>query len=136
LTDVFGQSATSLDVISYEVHVTSPRELARVLTTASAVVVAVCIVILTTRVMISGLPLVVEQQKTYDSADIASRVQRVLLDREPRGGWSTATCPSGVTIKSGVTFSCEVDLNGKNKSVQVTVTNTDSGEFEVSDLGK
>jgi hypothetical protein len=125
-------------VISYEERMANPRELARVLTTASAVVVAVCVVILTTRVMISGLPLVVEQQKAYDSADVARRVQQVLADRMVLGGFSgSVTCPSGVTIKSGVTFSCTVvQDHGIEKSVQVTVTNTDSGEFKVGDLGK
>jgi hypothetical protein len=124
-------------VIGYELRMAIPRESARTLTTVSAVVVAVCVVVLTARVMVFGLPLVVEQQKIYDNKDLAERVFQALDDKDTLGGgFGAVTCPTGVTIKSGVTFRCTVEHNGQDTSVQVTVTDTDSGDFEVGNPEK
>lgn len=105
----------------------------RIVRTASAVVVAACVVVLTVRVLFFGLPLVVEGQKVYDKQELTSRVLDALSGRLP-GGVSDLTCPSGVTIKAGVTFHCTLTSDGGKKQVPVTVTDTDSGEFEVGDF--
>lgn len=109
------------------------HRLTRIVVAVSALVVAVCAVVVTTRVMVSGLPLVVEQQKVYDSGDLTRRVNKVLSERGGLGSWSIE-CPSGVTMRAGVTFRCDVEVNGEARTVPVTVTDTDSGELEVGDL--
>ena len=105
----------------------------RTVTTVSVAVVAFCALVVTARVMVAGLPLAVEAQKTYDRDDLTRRVNEVLSERGGLGSWSTE-CPSGVTIEAGVTFRCDLDVNDGHRTVAVTVTDTDSGEFEVGDV--
>ncbi|MEU3649669.1 DUF4333 domain-containing protein [Lentzea sp. NPDC034063] len=103
---------------------------------ASAVVVAICAVVLTAKVLSSsGLPVVAQQEMTFNSAELASRVQRVLGERgELPGSSSQMSCPEHVAIRSGNAFGCSVVHNQKLKNVRVVVTDAEAGTLQIGKL--
>lgn len=106
--------------------------IAQVAVSVSAVVVAACAVVLTAGVMSSGVPIVVQQQMTFDGDELAKRVQKVLLDRHELPGTSSdMTCPQNVAIEQGANFGCSVVLNDKLKTVRVVIVDAESGAIEV-----
>ncbi|MFD9704714.1 DUF4333 domain-containing protein [Lentzea sp. NPDC059081] len=100
---------------------------------ASAVVVAVCAVVLTVKVLTSSdLPVVARQEMTFDSAALAKRVERVLHDRSDLPGSSSEmSCPEHVAIRVGNAFGCSILHNDKVKTVRVVVTDAEAGLIEV-----
>ncbi|WP_447006705.1 DUF4333 domain-containing protein [Saccharothrix isguenensis] len=100
--------------------------------TVSAVVVAVCVLVLTVRAMTSGLPLTVHQQMTFDSEELGKRVHGALAESGGLGGSSDSmSCPENVAIKEGTVFGCSVRHNGRFKTVRVVVVDAESGAIEV-----
>ncbi|GLY52772.1 DUF4333 domain-containing protein [Lentzea sp. NBRC 102530] len=103
---------------------------------ASAVVVAVCAVVLTAKVLwFSGLPVEARQEMTFNSAELAKRVQRVLGDRGELPGISSGmSCPEHVVIRSGNAFGCSVVHDDKVKTVRIVVTDAEAGTIQVGKL--
>lgn len=96
----------------------------------SSVVVAVCAVVLTVAALTGGL--VVHRPMTFDSAELAKRVHKVLLERHDLGGTSgSMSCPQNVAIEDGTAFGCSFEHNGKLKTVRVVVSDTESSALEV-----
>lgn len=111
--------------------------IAQVVVSVSAVVVAVCAVLLTGRVMSSGVPIVVHRQMTFDSDALAKRVHGVLLDRHDLPDTSSdMTCGENVEIRQGAAFGCSVLHNGKLKTVRVVVVDAESVALEVGPLSQ
>ena len=101
----------------------------------SAVVVAVCAVVLTTKAMTTGLPLVVHQGQTFDSGELAKRVHQIVLERQDLGGVSQSmTCPENVPIEKDTAFGCSVLHEGRYKTVRAVVVDAESGAIEVGQL--
>lgn len=111
--------------------------IAQVAVTVSAVVVAVCALVLTIRAMTSGLPLVVHQQMTFDSDELAKRVTKALSLRGDLGGSSQPmSCPENVAIEAGTVFSCSIMHNERFKTVRVVVVDAESSTIEVGPLSE
>jgi hypothetical protein len=120
-------------LVGYKAVVMS--RIAQVAMSVSAVVVAVCAVVLTARVMSTGVPIVVQQQMTFNGDELAKRVQKVLTERNELPGTSSdMACPENVAIKQQATFGCSVVLNDRLKTVRVVVVDAESGAIEVGQL--
>lgn len=107
-----------------------------VLVGASAVVMALCAVAVTAKVLISGVT--VKQQRTFDREDLAARVVDEVMaqsDTSDISGVSgTPVCPSGVLIEEGVVFTCEMSVSvagsRDNRRVRFRVTDAAGAGFE------
>jgi hypothetical protein len=100
---------------------------------ASAVVVALCVVAVTVKVLVSGVS--VAQQRTFEREDLAARVVGEVLAQEDVSGMSGApVCPSGVLIEEGVVFTCamSITVGGRDgdRRVRFRVTDAAGGGFE------
>jgi len=104
-----------------------------VLVGTSAVVTALCAVAVTATVLTSNVS--VKQQRTFDREDLAARVVHKAIghgDISSAGG--TPTCPSGVLIEEGVSFTCQMSMTVAGRSdswrVRFRVTNAAGADFE------
>ena len=91
---------------------------------------------LTAKVMsFSGLPVVTQQEMTFNSAELTKRVQQVLLDRgELPGASRQMSCPEHVAIRLGNAFGCSVVHNEKFKNVRIVVTDAEAGLIQTGKL--
>ncbi|WP_394615650.1 DUF4333 domain-containing protein [Lentzea sp. JNUCC 0626] len=103
---------------------------------ASAVVVAVCAVLLTAKVLLfTEAPVAARQEMTFNSAELAKRVQRTLGERgDLPGSSSEMSCPEHVAIRAGNAFGCSVLHNEKLKNVRVVVTDAEAGAIQIGKL--
>jgi hypothetical protein len=122
-------------VIGYEWRMPRPRNLAQVLTAASAVLVAVSVAFLTVRFMISGFPVYVQHETTRDTSYFAPQVIEALRERSgPERSPTNVDCSSDEKVKTGMAFRCKVGVDSSDYTVRVMVLDADTGEVEVGDL--
>lgn len=65
----------------------------------------------------------------FNADAVAGGVEQVLTDQ----GYAVqnVTCPSGIEVVSGATFTCQATIDGQQREVPITVR-TDDGEYEVA----
>ncbi|MDR7303468.1 DUF4333 domain-containing protein [Haloactinomyces albus] len=72
--------------------------------------------------------------RTVFSADAMQKgVQRILEDVYGVSGIDSVTCPSGEPVEASHTFECRVTVDGRNRTVTITVTDAE-GTYEVGHL--
>lgn len=104
----------------------------RAATALSAVVTALCAVVLTVVVVSGHATVPVEQLRTFDQAVLADTVFDQVWEKYPDSGISgPRTCPGHVAVKEDVTFTCTFGESRNAKKVRVRVVDTYSGELEV-----
>ena len=110
----------------------------RVTMALSAVVTAVCAVVLTVAVLSGNATVQLEQLRTFDRMELSDKVFDQLREQHPdsgitgwSGGDSSAPCPGHIAIKEGVTFTCTFIDDGRERKVRVHIKDTDSGDLEV-----
>lgn len=114
----------------------------RVTMALSAVVTAVCAVVLTVAVLSGNATVRVENLRTFEPVDLSGEVLDLLGERYPGSGVSgfdhdAPPCPASVAIKEGVTFTCTFrGESGRRMDVAVRVTDTYSGALEVGEPTK
>lgn len=120
--------------IRYVLRMPRPRNVAKILLVASAVVVAASVATLTVRVMTTGFPVHVQHETTRDASYFTPQVLDELRGRGILGeGLTSVSCPSDEKVKTGMTFRCEVQTDLGERTVQVTVLDADTGEIEVGE---
>jgi hypothetical protein len=78
-------------------------------------------------VPLAGLAVLGCGTSTFDSGSLNKSITRGL---KQRGATSVSvSCPSGINVKKGGTFTCPVTVNGRKGSVQATQTDS-SGHFQ------
>ncbi|MCC8249590.1 DUF4333 domain-containing protein [Saccharothrix luteola] len=110
----------------------------RVTMALSAVVTAVCAVVLTVAVLSGNATVRLEQLRTFDRMELSHKVFDQLHEQHPdtgitgwSGGEDSAPCPGHIAIKEGVTFTCTFIDDGRERKVRVYIKDTDSGDLEV-----
>ncbi|RZS37468.1 uncharacterized protein DUF4333 [Herbihabitans rhizosphaerae] len=105
------------------------RDFARLAVAFSSLVVAVCAVVVTIKVMNTD-PVPIKQQRVLDQdaleRQIANHVSGPKPREEPR-----VSCPVSVVVEPKTRFSCRVWVGSNQKTVYVMVHN-DQGELSVS----
>jgi len=87
--------------------------------------VAVLIVIVVVVLLVTG----VFTKKVFDTAKVEQGVTGVLTN-DYKLKASNVQCPDNQAVKTGTTFSCQVTVDGAQKTVQITVK-SDDGHYEV-----
>lgn len=68
--------------------------------------------------------------KVFDASAVQTGVKTVLTSDYKLQGVSDPTCPAQQEVKVGAAFSCTVNIDGKSKTVPITVKTSD-GSYEV-----
>ena len=87
--------------------------------------VAALIVIVVVVLVVTG----VFTKKVFDTAKVEQGVTGVLTN-DYKLKASNVKCPDNQAVKAGITFSCQVTVDGAQKTVQITVK-SDDGHYEV-----
>ncbi|MCK2242917.1 MULTISPECIES: DUF4333 domain-containing protein [unclassified Crossiella] len=70
-------------------------------------------------------------KKVFDENAVQEGVKKILVEKYNVQKVENATCPSGQAVTQGSTFDCKVKIDGKDKTVTVTVKNSNA-VYEVS----
>lgn len=68
--------------------------------------------------------------KVFDSAAVATAVQKILTEDYKIAGVSGVSCPAGQQVRDGAKFDCTLTVDGKAEKVTITTTG-DTGDYQV-----
>jgi hypothetical protein len=97
----------------------------------SSLVVAVCAVVVTIKVM-STDPVPVKQQRVLDPAAVERQVIAEVVGLKPDAG-AQAVCPVSVVVEKGTKFDCRVNVGASTKTLEITILD-DQGELSINRL--
>lgn len=71
-------------------------------------------------------------KKVFDENAVQDGVKKILTEKYNVSKVESASCPSGQAVTQGSTFDCKVKIDGKDKTVTITVKDGGRALYEVS----